>query len=473
MSERPKYEDYLEQHQERHLRELFELLRIPSVSSLPEHRADVRRAAEWVAQALRDVGVPTVEIMPTRSASSGQAGNPVVYGEWIVDANKPTALIYGHYDVQPPDPLDLWESPPFEPTVRNGRIYARGAADDKGNLFMPLKALEALVQTQGAPPINLKFTIEGEEEVGSPNLPPFVRDYKQRLACDFVISADGGMWGPDSPSLTTATKGLGGCQVNIRTAGTDLHSGQYGAAVPNAVQVAVQLASTLHTPDGRVAVAGFYDTVRDLTDQERAEFRAVPFDEDDYRARNGVKGLWGEPGYTPVERSWGRPTLDLNGIWGGFQGAGVKTVTPCEAHFKITCRLVPNQEPNAIVDLIEAHVAKHCPPYATATIERLPGSARPFAIRRDHPALVAAEQVLGDLYDREPFVIRLGGTLPVAETYQTELGADMVFYSWGMPDNQVHAPNESFSIQDSFIPARRGYCAFLNRLGELDPAAFR
>jgi acetylornithine deacetylase/succinyl-diaminopimelate desuccinylase-like protein len=457
MAERPGWEDYLAEHHDRHLAELFELLRIPSVSSLPEHRGDVRAAAEWVAEALRAVGVPTVEIMETD-------GNPVVYGEWTVDESKPTALIYGHYDVQPPDPLDLWETPPFEPTVRDGKVYARGASDDKGNLFIPIKAIEALAQTQGAPPINLKFTIEGEEEIGSPNLPVFVRKHRELLASDFVLCADGGMFSPETPSITTASKGIAACQINVRTANTDLHSGQYGASVPNAVQAAVQLAATLHTPEGKVAVAGFHDTVRDLTEQEKAEFAAVPFNEDEYREDLGLSKLWGEPGYTPVERNWGRPTLDINGFWGGFQGAGIKTVTPCEAHFKVTCRLVADQEPSQILDLIEAHVQQHCPQGAAVTVDRFPGAARPFHIRRDHPALVAAEQALGDLYDRDPYVIRAGGTLPIAETYQAELGADLVFYSFGMPGSRVHAPNENFGIQESFVMGRRAYCSLLERL---------
>ena len=461
MSERPAWESYLEEHHDQHLEELFELLRIPSISALPDHRDDVAHAAEWVADALRKVGVPTVEVMPTN-------GNPVVYGEWIVDESKPTALIYGHYDVQPPDPLDLWETPPFEPTIRDGMIYARGAADDKGNLFMPIKALEALVQTQGGPPINLKFTIEGEEEVGSPNLPAFIREHKKLLACDVVLCADGGQYSTDTPSIATASKGICACQVNIRTTNSDLHSGQFGASAPNAVQAAVQLAATLHTPEGKVAIAGFYDDVRDLTEQEKREIAEVPFSEEEYKQDLGVDELWGEPGYTPVERNWARPTCDINGFWGGFQGAGIKTVTPCEAHFKITCRLVANQEPGKILELIEAHVEKHRPPGATVTVDRFPGAARPFSIRRDHPMLVAAEQTLGDLYDRDPYVIRVGGTLPVAETYQTELGADMVFYSWGMPGSQVHAPNENFRIQESFVMARRAYCALLNRLGETE-----
>ncbi len=460
MAQRPAWEDYLEQHHDQHLEELIELLRIPSVSALPQHAGDVRAAAEWVADALRAVGVPKVEVMPSN-------GNPVVYGEWVVDESKPTALIYGHYDVQPPDPLELWDSPPFEPAVRDGFVFARGASDDKGNLFLPIKALEALVRTQGGqPPINLKFTIEGEEEIGSPNLPAFIRDNAALLACDVVLCADGGQWGPDTPSISTASKGIAACQVNVRTANTDMHSGQFGASVANAVQVAVQIAASMHTPEGKVAVPGFYDDVRDLTEQEKREFAEVPFDEEAYKKDLGVDALWGEPGYTPIERNWGRPTLDLNGFWGGFQGEGIKTVTPCEAHFKITCRLVANQEPKKILAAIEQHVQSACPPGATAEVVPFPGSARPFMIRRDHPALLAAEEVLGDLYDRDPYVIRVGGTLPVAEVYQTALGADMVFYSFGMPGSRVHAPNERFGIQESFVQGRRAYCALLNRLAE-------
>ncbi|MBX6341379.1 MAG: dipeptidase [Thermomicrobiaceae bacterium] len=456
MAQAPAWERYLSEHEERHLDELKAFLRIPSVSTQPDHAADVRRAAEWVADQLRAAGVPEVEILPTN-------GNPVVFGHWRVADDQPTAMIYGHYDVQPPEPLELWESSPFDPTVRDGRLYARGASDDKGNLFMPIKALEALARTEGRPPINLKFFIEGEEEIGSPSLPDFVHLERERLACDFVVSADGGMYGPDQPSLTVATKGLCACQVDVRGAATDLHSGQFGAVAPNAVQALVQLAATLHTPDGRVAVEGFYDRVRELTPEERAEMAAVPFDEEELRGRIGAPALTGEPGYSPLERMWARPTLDLNGIWGGYEGVGLKTVTPSEAHLKITCRLVPDQDPREILDLIERHVQAHCPPSVTARLQRFAGSARPFSIRRDHPALQAAGRVLRELYGKEPLVIRLGGTLPVAETFQRELGADMVFFSWGMPDSRVHAPNESFRLED-FRIARRAYCAYLHAL---------
>ena len=463
LSSTPAWEQYLSDNRERHLDELFEFLRIPSVSSLPEHKDDMRRAAEWVAGKLRAAGVPRVEILET-------AGNPVVYGEWIIDESKPTALVYGHYDVQPPDPLELWDTPPFEPDVRNDRIYARGSADDKGNSFMPIKAVEAMQATAGTPPINLKFNFEGEEEIGSPSLPAFVRENAELLACDFVLCADGGMWGPDTPSLTLGTKGITGCQVDITTAGTDLHSGMFGASVQNAVRAAAQLAATFHDSDHRVAVEGFYDDVIPLSDEERADFAEAPFDPTGHLDEIGATAFVGETGYTPVELNWARPTLDLNGIWGGFTGPGTKTVTPAEAHFKITCRLVSDQEPDEILDLIEGHIARHAPAAATVEVQRLAGSARPFHIRRDHPALMVADEVLGDLYDRDPYVVRLGGTLPIAEVYQRELDASMVFYSFGMPDSRAHAPNENYQLR-SFRMARRAHCAFLNRLAEVDRSA--
>ena len=329
---------YLREHDARQLEELKTLLRIPSISSLPEHRDDMRQAAEWVADQLRTLGAQDVALLPTH-------GNPVVYGVWPAPEGAPTAILYGHYDVQPPDPLDLWETAPFEPTIRDGRLYARGAADDKGNMFAAIKGIEAYLAVHGSLPIGLKCMFEGEEEIGSPNLHQFVRDNAALLDADFTLSADGGMWGPDTPSLTVSSKGIAACQIDLRTANTDLHSGQHGAATPNAVEALARLVTTMHDDAGRVTVAGFYEPVRDLTAEERAQIAAVPFDEEEYRTELALPALWGEPGYTVNERRGARPTLDLNGIWGGFTGEGLKTVTPAEAHAKITCRLVPNQEP--------------------------------------------------------------------------------------------------------------------------------
>jgi acetylornithine deacetylase/succinyl-diaminopimelate desuccinylase-like protein len=450
------WEAHLKETEASDLDALKEFLRIPSISALPEHDADVRHAAEWIAAKLREAGVPEVELLPT-------GRNPIVFGNWHVDDSQPTAMIYGHYDVQPPDPLDLWESPPFEPAERDGKLFARGSADDKGNAFATVNALAALTATQGGPKINVKFFFEGEEEIGSPSLPKFVHEHRERLACDWVISADGDMFGPDTPSLTMSSKGLAACQVDLRTADTDMHSGMFGAAMPNAVQHLVQLAATFHTPDGRVAIDGFYDRVRDLTPQERADIAEVPFNEEAYRASVNAPALWGEQGYSPLERAWARPTLDLNGFWGGFQGEGTKTVTPCEAHLKITCRLVPDQNPEEILDLIEKYLQAHCPPTAKVSMRRFPGSARPFSISKENTALKTAADVLGDLYDRDPLYVRTGGTVPVAEIFQQELGADMIFYAFGMPDSRVHAPNESLQLQ-AFSMARRAYCAYLNAL---------
>jgi len=450
------WDGWLAAEEERHLAEFFELLRIPSVSALTERHADVERAAAWVADRLRQAGVPEVEVLPT-------GGKPLVWGRWRVAADQPTVLIYAHYDVQPPDPLALWATPPFEPAIRDGRIYARGAADDKGGLFQTIMATEALARTSGEPPVNLVFFFEGEEEIGSPSVAPFVRAEQERLACDYVLSADGLMWGPNAPALTVSTKGMAACEIHLRTASGDLHSGLYGASVANAAQAMAHLIASLHTPNGRVAVAGFYDRVREPTAEERAEIAAVPFDEEAYRASVGAPALWGEPEYTPLERNWLRPTLDVNGLWSGFQGSGKKTVTPSEAHAKITCRLVPEQDPAEIVDLIARHVAAHCPTGAVASVERQPGDARPFAIRRDNPALVTAGEVLRRLYGKDPLIIRLGGTLPIAEVFQRELGAEMVFFAWGMPDANMHAPNEWFRLEDFRLGAR-AYCELLTRL---------
>ncbi len=449
---------YLAEQEDRLLEELHAFLRIPSISALPAHHGDVLQAAEWVATRLRQIGVPEVE---TRTVVAGAP--PIVLGRWHISDHQPTVLIYAHYDVQPPDPLDLWESPPFEPTVRDGRIYARGAADDKAGLFLTTAAVEAMASTAGAPPVNVIFCFEGEEEVGSPNLSAFVQAERERLACDVFLSADGSMWSPDQTVLTLSTKGLAGCQIDLRTGQTDLHSGEYGAAVPNAAQVAARLGSSFHDETGRVAVAGFYDRVRDLSAEERAELAAVPFDDDAFTGEVGTAARWGEPGWSALERRWARPTVDINGIWGGFQGAGAKTVTPCEAHLKITCRLVPDQEPSDVLDLLERHVAAHCPPGVEAIVQRQPGSARPFAIDRDDPGLATARQVLRDLFGKEPLVIRSGGTLPVAEVFQSALGVDMVFFAWSLPDSKMHAPNEWFRVEDVQRGAR-AYCAYLSAL---------
>ena len=452
------WKSLLAAREDAHLQELVDLLSIPSVSTDLARSSDVRTAADIVAQRLRTAGVPVVDIVETPL-------HPVVIGEWVIDDARPTVLIYGHYDVQPEEPVELWVTPAFEPAIRDGKLYARGSADMKGNLLTAIQGVEAIAEANsGVPPINVKFIFEGEEEIGSPNLRQVVRDNRARLAADAVISADGGQFGFDTPSLTVALKGLGGCQVNLRTANTDLHSGMFGAKVPNAVQSMVQLAATFHDEDGRITVDGFYEQVLDLTDEERAEIALVAEDDEALKSSLGINSLWGEPGWTSREREWGRPTLDLNGIWGGLQGDGIKTVTPSKAHLKITCRLVRHQTAEGVVELIRTHVERNRPPGSTVEVVRLPGSATPFSIDRSNPVHKAAETVLTELFGKPPVITRSGGTIPATGIFQDELGIDTVNYAWAMPGSGAHAPNEWYRIED-YYRGRIGYAALLAYLG--------
>ncbi|HKX18837.1 MAG TPA: dipeptidase [bacterium] len=456
---------YLAKQRERHLRELQEFLRIPSVSALPAHRPDIARAAEWLAGRLRLTGVPEVRVMPT-------AGSPVVYGAWAAQPGAPTILLYGHYDVQPVDPVSLWQTPPFEPAVRDGRLVARGASDDKGSLFIPLLALEAIRNVAGGPPVNLKFMFEGEEETGSPNLAPFLHEQRDLLAADVTVSADGGQWDVDTPALALGNRGLTGLQIDMRGATTDLHSGTYGGAVANPLHALAGLLAGMHDADGRVTVAGFYDTVRTLGAAERRDLGKVPFDEAALRRDLGIAQFVGEPDYTPLERTWIRPTLEVNGMWGGFQGDGSKTVLPNEAHAKITCRLVPDQDPDQIADLVEQHVRRHAPLGGTLTVTRSKGKSRPYVMPADHAALTAATGALQAAYGKEPVRVRVGGTLPVADLVKRELGTWLVFFAFGEPDNLVHAPNEFLRLQ-TFDRGTRAYVRFLDALGRVDAPSLR
>lgn len=450
-------EQYLLENRPRHRKELDALLRIPSVSTDPLRRADVARAAETVAEYLRAAGVAEVSLMETQ-------GNPIVFGE-VPRPGAPVVLVYGHYDVQPADPVEKWTSPPFEPTEHDGRIYARGVSDDKAPMFIAIKAVEALLQAGGGSPLHLKFLIEGEEEVGSPNLRPLVEQHRELLRADLVVSADGAMWRASEPSLTLAGKGLVGLEVDIRTAVTDLHSGRHGGGVPNALHAAAELAASLHDPDGRVAVEGFYDRVRDLTPEERSAFAALPFSEADYRQSLGIVELLGESGYSTLERQWARPTLDLNGMWGGYLGEGSKTVIPCEAHFKISCRLVPDQTPDEIAALVEAHLRRHAPRGAEVAVRHEGHGALPYAMPMDHPAVQVAAAVLRTLTGRDALFVRMGGTLPCAEVFQTELGCYTLFFSFSTSDEQFHAPNEFFRLS-RFDLGIRAWAALLSQLAE-------
>ncbi len=446
--------DYLKGHHDDFRNRYFEFLRIPSQSALTAHRADMARAAEWVAAALRAAGCPTAEIVPTE-------GHPVVYGEWLVGKDRPTALVYGHYDVQPADPVDLWETAPFEPTVRNGRIYARGAADDK-RLYCTIMALEAVARTAGKPACNLKFMFEGEEEIGSPSLPGFLREHRGRLACDVLLSADGSMFDFERPSLTLAYKGIASCQIDVRGARVDLHSGGHGGGVANPLHALATILASMHDADGRISVAGFYSDVKPITAAEKADIASVPFDEEAYRRDLQVPALFGEVGYTTLERQWARPTLEVNGMWGGFQGDGSKTVLPREAHAKITCRLVADQDPDRILDLIEAHLRSHTPPGVTATLHRFPGKAKPYMMPRDLPEVKIAADVLEDIYGVAPLYTRAGGTLPVTQMVQDTLGVWTV--GLAPKGENVHAPNE-FMLEKDLERGARVFADFWQAYG--------
>jgi acetylornithine deacetylase/succinyl-diaminopimelate desuccinylase-like protein len=392
----------------------------------------------------------------------------VVYGDWLYASGRPTVLIYGHFDVQPVDPLELWCSPPFEPQIRGGRIYARGACDMKANLLISVLGVEAVLRTRGALPVNVKFLLEGQEEIGSPQLPVFVAANRERLACDLVLSADGLQWSEDQPRLLTGLKGGCGIQIDVRGAKSDLHSGLHGAAVANPIYALVGILSSMRTPEGEVRVEGFHDDVRPLSEADRAAIAEVPFDERAYKDSVGVTALVGEPGYSHLERSWARPTLDANGIWGGFEGEGMKTVVPNEAHAKITCRLVPDQDPEKVIETLGAHVERNTPPGVTVEVQAAPGRAKPYVIAPDHWGNRVAGAVLTELYGRQPYVTRLGAGIPVCEIFLSGLWAYTVIFGLALEDENFHAPNEFFRLS-SFERGERAWPLLLERLGEHSP----
>ena len=424
---------------DRILSELVTFASIPSVSTDPAHAPDIAAAAQWVATALAAAGPFSVRTIAT-------PGNPIIYGEWLGAPGKLTVLVYGHYDVQPPDPLDKWHSPPYTPTVRDGRLYARGVSDDKGPMLIPIKVAEAFFAATGGLPINIKCMFEGEEEVGSPSLDAFIQNNRELLAADVVLSADGAMWRIDEPSLTVASRGLAGLEFTLTGASKDLHSGRHGGGVANALHAMASVVASLHEPDGRVAVAGFYDHVQELTAAERADIAALPFTDAAYLAQVGASATFGEAGYTTLERQWTRPTLEINGMWGGYQGPGEKTVIPSEAHAKITCRLVPDQDPADVVALVTRHLESHVPPGTRLSISAGDHGARPAHIATDHFALQAADAALRAVYGVRPLIVRMGGTVPIAELFKRHMGLDTVFFSFSTADEDYHAPNEFFRI---------------------------
>ncbi|MHB1133527.1 MAG: dipeptidase [Chloroflexota bacterium] len=451
-------EEYLEANGPRFLQEFLDFLSIPSISALPQHQGDVQRAAEWLVGRLQAAGVEGARVLPT-------GAQPVVYGEWLHAPGHPTALVYGHYDVQPADPLHLWTTPPFQPTVREGRIYARGASDMKNGIAQTINAVEALLRVHGRLPINVKFFLEGQEEMGSPQAPAFVAANKELLACDLILNADSSQWGESEPALLVGLRGICALEIEVQGANTDLHSGLYGGAVANPLHALAEIIASCHAPDGRIAVEGFYDDVAPLSEADRQRIAAVPFSEDEYRAELGLETTFGEPGYSTLERQWARPTLDVNGMWGGFQGEGIKTVLAREAHAKLSCRLVPNQDPDKILALLERHIAAHTQPGVRVTLRPEEGRVRAYVVPVDHFGTQAARDVLKQLYGKEPYYIRMGGSVPILDVFLRELGAYSIPFGFGLPDEKVHAPDEFFRVS-SFEKGQVAYVRLLQRLGQ-------
>ncbi|MFB5678561.1 dipeptidase [Paenibacillus terreus] len=434
------YSVYFEQNREKHLDELKQWLSIPSISALSEHKEDVNHAASWLADKLTQAGLENVEIIPTK-------GHPLVYADHLHAPGKPTLLVYGHYDVQPVDPLHLWETPPFEPSIRDNKIYARGATDDKGQVFMHIKAVEAILRQEGQLPVNIKFFIEGEEEISSPNLLAYLSNDAERLTADAVLISDTALIEKGKPAICTGLRGLCSLEVAVHTANTDLHSGSFGGGVPNALHAMVSLLASLHNDKGEVSVAGFYDDVEPLSPAMKAEFTKQGLNEEKLRTDLGLDTLYGEGDYSFVERVGARPTLELNGVYGGFQGEGTKTVIPKEAHAKITCRLVANQNPQDILDKIERHLHEHIQP--GARLEVIQGEkANAFNIDPSHPLLQSAADAFERVYGTRAVFTKDGGSIPIVETFSRVLTAPVVLMGFGLPEENLHAPNEHFHLEN-------------------------
>ncbi|AEW03249.1 peptidase dimerization domain protein [Niastella koreensis] len=431
------WKDYQEKNKDRFLDELLELLRIPSVSANSDHKDDMRKCAEKVQQRLLEAGAASAKVYET-------AGHPVVYAEKIVDPSKPTVLVYGHYDVQPPDPLNLWHSGPFEPVIKDGRIYARGSADDKGQFYMHVKALEILSKTNSLQN-NIKFLIEGEEEVGSPNLADFVAAHKDLLKCDVILISDSSMISMENPSIDIGVRGLSYIQVEVTGANRDLHSGVYGGAVGNPITMLAKMIASCHDENNHITIPGFYNDVVESTPAERKLMAEAPYDENEYKSDLGVKELWGEKGYTTNERTGIRPTLEINGIWGGYTGEGAKTVLPSKAYAKISARLVPNQSSEKITEMLLQYFRKIAPVGVTVEAYNLHGG-EPYMTPIDSKAYQAAARAIETTFGKKPIPVRGGGSIPICSILEKELGVKIVFMGFGLDSDNLHSPNEKFDL---------------------------
>ena len=436
--------DFLQRNREQHLQELMEWLRIPSVSAKSEHKGDTAHAAEWLADRMREAGMQTVEVIPTE-------GHPVVLGEWRgAPAGAPTLLVYGHYDVQPAEPLDEWKSAPFEPEVRDGNLFARGSVDDKGQVYLHLKAVQAHLADGGTLPANVVFVIEGEEEVGSPNLSKFLQQNAQRLACDAILISDTTMFAPGLPSITTGLRGMAYMEVRVQGPSVDLHSGAYGGAVVNPANALARIIAQLHDEQGRVNIPGFYDRVRELTAEQRQGIAGLPFQEENLRKEVGAPRLGGEDGYGPLERIWARPTLDVNGLLSGYTGEGAKTVLPSKAMAKVSMRLVPDQDYKEVERMFIYHVQSLAPAGVSVEVLALHGG-QPWYAEGSGPVFDAAARALEQTWGRKPVFIREGGSIPIVQAFQETLnGAPALLIGFGLPGENAHAPNEWMSVENFY-----------------------
>jgi acetylornithine deacetylase/succinyl-diaminopimelate desuccinylase-like protein len=432
--------DFININRDRYLDELKAFLAIPSISALPQHTGDVRRCAEWCADEMRRIGLQNVRLIDT-------PGNPVVYGDWLGAAGAPTILFYGHYDVQPVDPLNLWQSPPFEATIRDGEIYARGSADDKGQVFMHFKAIEAHLKQSGTLPVNIKIILEGEEEVGSVNLDNFIRDHRGELGANVVVISDSPMFARGVPSICYGLRGLVYFQIDLRGSSTDLHSGSFGGAVSNPAFVLAQMLAQMKDRSGRIKIPGFYDAVVALQEEERKAWASLPFNEKTYKKDFGIPKVAGETGFTTLERTWARPTFEVNGLLSGFTGEGAKTVLPALAMAKVSMRLVPDQQPDKIAELFEAYVKDIAPATVELKITRMHGG-KPWMTSYDNPYVQAAGRAIEKGFGRKPVFTREGGSIPVVSTFQEELGLPSVLFGVGLPDENAHAPNEKLDLEN-------------------------
>lgn len=429
---------YIKNNKDQYIEELKEFLRIPSISTLPENKDDIQRAAQFVADKLNAAGMSRVEIFKTE-------GHPLVYGEWLGAPGKPTVLIYGHYDVQPVDPVDLWHSPPFDPVIKDGKIYARGATDDKGQMFMHVKSVEAYFKTEGSLPLNVKFLIEGEEEIGSSSLESFINLNTELLKCDTVLVSDTSLYAPGVPTLTYGLRGLCYMEVEVTGPNRDLHSGTFGGAVANPINILAAMIAKLQDKDGRITIPGFYDDVLKLSKKERENFKALKFSEKQFAKELGVAELKGEKGYTTLERTWARPTLDCNGIFGGFTGKGAKTVLPGKATAKISMRLVPNQEPKKISKLFTKYIHQITPKSVKVKVSDLHGGLPAMTPLEDH-SIQAASKAIGKAFGKKTVFMREGGSIPIITVFQKKLKAPAVLMGLGLNTENLHSPNEHFDL---------------------------